>query len=61
MPRRAALAALLLSAACGKRGDPQPPGPDEAITYPRSYPRDASSPRTTGQRVIFPPAPGLRR
>ena len=61
--RRAALLALfaLPLAGCGKRGDPVPPGPDEAITYPRTYPRDETSPRTTGQRVIFPPAPGVRR
>lgn len=32
-----ALAGLAL-AACGRVGPPRPPGPQEAITYPRSYP-----------------------
>jgi predicted small lipoprotein YifL len=31
------LAALAL-AACGKRGNPEPPGPTSAITYPKTYP-----------------------
>ena len=41
---RAALALLLLAAtlpllaACGRAGPPRPPGPREAITYPRVYP-----------------------
>ena len=61
LPVLLALPVALPIAACGKRGDPAPPGPEEAITYPRTYPRDESSPRTTGQRVIFPPAPGVRR
>ena len=34
-----ALGALaLLLAACGKVGDIRPPGPQEQITFPRSYP-----------------------
>lgn len=56
-----ALIALLLLVGCGKRGDPVPPGPAEAVTYPRTYPRDAASPATTGERVVFPPPPGRRR
>lgn len=32
-----ALAGLAL-AACGRVGPPRPPGPQEAITFPRSYP-----------------------
>jgi len=36
------LLALLLAglalAACGKRGNPEPPGPADKITYPRPYP-----------------------
>ena len=41
---RAALALLLLAAslpllaACGRAGPPRPPGPREAIIYPRVYP-----------------------
>jgi predicted small lipoprotein YifL len=33
----ALLGALLLTA-CGKKGPPDPPGPPDKITYPRSYP-----------------------
>jgi len=25
-------------AGCGKKGNPQPPGPPNEITYPRTYP-----------------------
>jgi hypothetical protein len=32
------LAVALLLGACGRRGWPQPPGPADQITYPRSYP-----------------------
>lgn len=35
-----ALVAFVLLAGCGKRGDPAPPGPPEAITWPRTYPAD---------------------
>ena len=34
----ALLATLALAAACGKVGPVRPPGPAEAVTYPRSYP-----------------------
>jgi predicted small lipoprotein YifL len=30
--------ALGLLAACGKKGPPDPPGPPNQITYPKSYP-----------------------
>ncbi|MFC3124010.1 hypothetical protein ACFOD4_02960 [Pseudoroseomonas globiformis] len=33
-----ALAAVLLLAACGRPGPIRPPGPQDQITYPRSYP-----------------------
>ena len=33
-----ALAALVLLAACGKKGAPSPPGPAAEIAYPRTYP-----------------------
>jgi predicted small lipoprotein YifL len=29
---------LLLLSACGKKGPPEPPGPPDQITYPRTYP-----------------------
>ncbi len=32
------LAVMLALAACGKRGTPQPAGPPDQITFPRSYP-----------------------
>ena len=36
--RAALLIALLLLAACGKKGSPSAPGPAGEIAYPRSYP-----------------------
>ena len=37
---RLILAALMLLTvcACGKRGNPVPPGPNDQLTYPRTYP-----------------------
>ncbi len=32
------LAAGLLVAACGKKGPPEPVGPPDQVTYPKSYP-----------------------
>lgn len=55
MTRGAAFALLLLAAAlpvlagCGRAGPPRPPGPREAISYPRIYPAPESAP--------VPPAP----
>jgi len=59
MGRRGALLAVALAAlslaACGKRGDPIPPGPDEAVTYPRTYPREeGQGPPLPSQRSVFP-------
>ena len=55
-----ALAAVALAAgflaACGKRGDPIPPGPDAAVTFPRTYPReDGQGPAVPAQPSVFPP------
>ena len=33
-----ALVAALALAGCGKKGSPIPPGPQDQITFPRSYP-----------------------
>jgi nitrous oxide reductase accessory protein NosL len=33
-----ALALTLALAACGKKSAPQPPGPPDQVTYPRTYP-----------------------
>jgi predicted small lipoprotein YifL len=32
------LVALVALAGCGKRGNPEPPGPASAISYPKIYP-----------------------
>ena len=56
-----ALLAMLLAASflagCGKRGDPLPPGPEEAVTFPRTYPReDGRGPAVDGPQTAFPPS-----
>ena len=33
-----AVVALLLVAGCGKKGGPNPPGPANEVTFPRTYP-----------------------
>jgi predicted small lipoprotein YifL len=33
-----ALLGVLLAMGCGKKGPPEPPGPPDKITYPRTYP-----------------------
>ena len=43
--RAAALVALALLAGCGRLGPPRPPGPAEAITYPRAYPAPTAAER----------------
>ena len=56
-------AALPLLAACGRAGPPRPPGPREAITYPRVYPAPESAPVPPAPAAAVPqppvPAPGL--
>ena len=49
------LAALPLLAACGRAGPPRPPGPREAITYPRVYP--APDPLPPAPTAVPQPAP----
>jgi hypothetical protein len=57
------LAALPLLAGCGRAGPPRPPGPREAITYPRIYPAPESAPVPPAPAAAVPqppvPAPGL--
>ena len=51
-------AALPLLAACGRAGPPRPPGPREAITYPRIYPAPESAPVPPAPAAAVPqPAP----
>ncbi len=51
------LAAALL-AGCGRAGPPRPPGPREAITYPRIYPAPESAPVPPAPAAAVPrPAP----
>jgi predicted small lipoprotein YifL len=33
-----ALALAACVSACGKKGDPSPPGPADQVTYPKIYP-----------------------
>jgi len=36
--KAALLILLVLIAACGKKGSPNPPGPISEVQYPRAYP-----------------------
>ncbi|MFC7475932.1 hypothetical protein ACFQS7_16290 [Dankookia sp. GCM10030260] len=40
-----ALLALAVLAGCGRAGPPRVPGPKEAVTFPRSYPRYDALPK----------------
>jgi len=44
---RAALLLALALAACGRAGPPRPPGPPEAINYPRVFPAPDPPPGAT--------------
>jgi predicted small lipoprotein YifL len=59
-----ALLAALALAACGRVGPPRPPGPQEAITFPRSYPALTAEERVelNARRVAqgLPPLPPPR-
>lgn len=48
-----ALAMLAPLAACGRAGPPRAPGPQGAITYPRTYPAPEPPPQPANQ---VPPA-----
>ncbi|GGJ36958.1 hypothetical protein [Neoroseomonas lacus] len=50
----AALAVLLLAAACGKVGPVRAPGPPSAITYPRQYPAPEPPPRPATEPTTRP-------
>lgn len=58
------LLAVLALGACGRVGPPRPPGPQEAITYPRSYPALTAEERAeiNARRVAqgLPPLPPPR-
>jgi hypothetical protein len=50
-------ASLPLLAACGRAGPPRPPGPREAITYPRIYPAPESAPVPPAPAAAIPQLP----
>ncbi|HYZ31923.1 MAG TPA: hypothetical protein VE684_06525 [Crenalkalicoccus sp.] len=53
----AASLALLALAGCGRVGPPRPPGPREAITYPRPYPALDPPPAAVESRPAPPARP----
>jgi hypothetical protein len=58
LPLALLAAALPLLAACGRAGPPRPPGPREAITYPRVYPAPETAPVPPAPAAAVPqPAP----
>ncbi|WP_424811058.1 lipoprotein [Roseococcus sp. YIM B11640] len=52
------LAAVSL-AGCGRVGPPRPPGPQEAITYPRSYPAPTAEDREVARTRALGIPPGV--
>ena len=59
-----ALLGVLALGACGRVGPPRPPGPADAITFPRSYPALTAEERAeiNARRVAqgLPPLPAPR-
>jgi hypothetical protein len=52
--------ALVMLAGCGRTGPPRPPGPPEAVIYPRAYPAregQATGPARAAPAPIAPPIP----
>jgi Prokaryotic lipoprotein-attachment site len=48
--------ALVALAGCGRTGPPRPPGPREAIIYPRAYPAREGTGPAAAAPVPIPPA-----
>lgn len=53
------LAASVPLAACGRVGPPRPPGPREAITYPRAYPAPTAEDREVARTRALGLPPGV--
>ena len=63
-PLALTLMSALAMTACGRLGPPRPPGPQDQITYPRSYPAPTAAERaeTNARREAagLPPLPPPR-